>query len=189
MAKRRDYCLSEAELKEIEEAIKRDKRPGVKDRAIVVRLLHLGYRAEEIARMQAISKPTVYACYHRWEEGGVDALADRPRSGRPPKITEAYREKLREVIEEEPATYGYEFTIWTLERLRAHMVKETGIDISGTTLRELMKKEGYRYRRPKQDLSHLQDQDAKEQADEMLKALKKGGPKQVSGSSLWTKPH
>lgn len=50
-----------------------------------MRLLHLGYSAEEIARMPAISKPTVYACYHRWEEGGVDGwwigrgVADRPR--------------------------------------------------------------------------------------------------------------
>ena len=84
MAKRRDYRLNEAELKELEEAIKRDKGPGVRTRGIVVRLLHLGYRAEAIAEMQAISKPTGYAYCHRWEEGGVDALVDKPRSGRPP---------------------------------------------------------------------------------------------------------
>ena len=65
MAKRRDHRLSEAELKELEEAIRRDKRPGVRNRASVVRLLHLGYPAEEISKMQAISKLTVYACYHR----------------------------------------------------------------------------------------------------------------------------
>jgi len=188
MAKRRDYRLSEAELQELEHAIKHDKRRGVKDRAIVVRLLHLGYQAEEIAKMQAISKPTVYACYHRWEAGGVDALADKPRSGRPPKITDAYRAKLREAVEQEPSVYGYDFSLWTLGRLRTHLARETGIVISEVTLSGVMKQEGYRYRRPKQDLSHLQDQDAKKQASDLLEALKKGRQKQVPGSSLWTKP-
>jgi DNA invertase Pin-like site-specific DNA recombinase len=60
MAKRRDYSLREAELKELEEAIRHDKRRGIRERAIVVRLLHLGYKAEEIAKMQAISRATVY---------------------------------------------------------------------------------------------------------------------------------
>jgi len=187
MAKRRDYRLNEAELKELEEAIKRDKRPGVRKRGIVVRLLHLGYPAEEIAEMQAISKPTVYAYYHRWEEGGVDALVDKPRSGRPPKITASYREKLREVLENEPREYGYDFTLWTIGRLRAHLAKETGVEISESRMSELLKEEGYRYRRPKQDLSHLQDQEAKKRANELLEELKKGRQKQASSSSLWTK--
>ena len=187
MAKRRDYRLSEAELKELEKAIRKDKRPGVRNRAIVVRLLHLGYPAEEIAEMQAISKPTVYAYYHRWEEGGIDALVDKPRSGRPPKVTASYRERLRAVLEQEPSNYGYDFTIWTIGRLRAHLAKETGIEISESRMNELLKEEGYRYRRPKQDLSHLQDQEAKKRAAELLKELKKGGPKQESASSLWTK--
>jgi len=188
MAKRRDYRLNEAELKELEEAIRRDKRPGVRERAIVVRLLHLGYPAEEIAKMQAISKPTVYAYYHRWEEGGIDALADKPRSGRPPKVTANYREKLREVLEKEPSAYGYDFTLWTIGRLRAHLAKETGIEIGESRMSGLLKEEGYRYRRPKQDLSHLQDQEAKKRANELLEELKKGRLKQMSSSSLWMKP-
>ena len=124
--------------------------------------------------MQAISKPTVYACYHRWKESGVDGLADKPRSGRPPKVTPRYRERLREVLEQEPSAYGYDLTIWAIGRLRAHLAKETGIEISESRMSELLKEEGYRYRRPKQDLSHLQDQEAKKQADELLKELKKG---------------
>ena len=52
---------------------------------------------------------------------------------------------------------------------------------------ELLKEEGYRYRRPKQDLSHLQDQEAKKRANELLEELKKGRQKQASSSSLWTK--
>jgi len=90
-------------------------------------------------------------------------------------------------LEQEPSAYWYDFTIWTIGRLRAHLVKETGSEISESRMSELLKEEGYRYRRPKQDLSHLQDQEAKTQADELLKELKKGCPQQGAGSSLWTK--
>ena len=187
MAKRKDYSLSEAELQELKKAIENDKRPGVRDRAIVVRLLHFGYSAKDIAEAMVISKPTVYACYHRWKAGGVDGLADKPRSGRPPKVTPDYRKRLREVVEQEPSEYGYEFAIWTLGRLRAHLAKETGIEISEGRISKLLRKEGYRYRRPKHDLSHLQDKEAKKQANELLEELKKGGPQQVFVSSLWMK--
>ena len=80
-------------------------------------------------------------------------MADRPRSGRPSKVTARYRERLREVLEQEPSAHGYDFTIWTIGRLRAHLAKETGIEISESRMSKLLKEEGYRYRRPKQDLT------------------------------------
>jgi hypothetical protein len=50
-----------------------------------------------------------------------------------------------------------------------------------------MKKQGYRYRRPKHDFSHLQDQVAKQQTKEVLEELKKRASQTISSSSLWTK--
>ncbi|HSG43330.1 MAG TPA: helix-turn-helix domain-containing protein [Anaerolineales bacterium] len=115
------------------------------------------------------------------------ALANRPRSGRPPKADEAYATKLVEVIAKEPKELGYDFMLWSVERLSAHLEKETGIQLSESRLRALIKRKGYRYRRPKRDLGHLQDQDAKQQAAELLEALKKRPSETISSSSLWTK--
>ena len=77
---------------------------------------------------------------------------------------------------------------WTIDRLRAHLAKETGIELSESRFRALLKREGFRYRRPKYDLSHLQDPEAKAQADELLEGLKKRSSETISSSSLWTKP-
>ena len=85
MPKARDYHLTEQELAAVETAIRRDKRPEVRQRCTVIRLLHLGYKPEQIAEMQAVSKPTIYGWYDRWRSGGVEGLANRPKSGRPPK--------------------------------------------------------------------------------------------------------
>jgi transposase len=185
--KARDYHLNEQELVEIETALRRDKRPEVRQRCTTVRLLHLGHKPAEIARMQAISIPTVYSYYNRWQEAGIEGLVNRPRSGRPLKTGEAYRPALEETLEKDPQELGYDFSIWTLERLRLHLEKVTGTSLSVIRLHILLKRLGYRYRRPKYDLGHLQDKAAKAQAAELLEELKKSPPETLLSSSLWTK--
>jgi transposase len=147
----------------------------------------LGHKPEQIAEMHAISKPTVYGWYKRWRSGGVEGLANRPKSGRPLKADDEYIKVLLEVIDKEPWEYGYDFSIWTSERLRAHLEKETGISLSEGRFRALLKRKGYRYRRPKYDLSHLQDKEAKASTAEQLEELKKKSSETISNSSLWTK--
>ncbi len=187
MRKARDYHLNEQELQAIETALRHDKRPEVRQRCTAIRLLHLEHKPEEVAKMQAVSQPTIYGWFKRWKSGGIESLANKPRSGRPPKADDEYSLALEEVIEKEPKELGYDFTIWTVERLRLHLEKKTGISLSEARLRALIKRKGYRYRRPKYDLSHLQDQEAKAQAAELLEELKKRSSETILSSSLWTK--
>lgn len=187
MPKPRDYHLKETELKAIETAMRTDKRPEVRQRCTAIHLLHLGYKPEQVAEMQAVSKPTIYGWIDRWWEGGVEELANKPKSGRPRKADDEYSLKLLEVIEKEPAELGYSFTIWTIGRLRAHLEKATGISLSESRFRALLKRKGYRYRRPKYTLEHLQDKEAKANASEMLEELKKRSSETISSSSLWMK--
>lgn len=187
MPKARDYHLNEQQLAEMETAIRHDTRPEVRQRCTVIRLLHLGYKPEQIAEMQAISIPTVYGWLKRWQQAGIEGLANKPKSGRPTKADDAYGQKLECVLEQEPKDLGYDFAIWTVDRLRAHLEKETGIALSEPRLRALMKRKGYRYRRPKHDLGHLQDKEAKAQAAELLEELKKRSSERILSSSLWTK--
>jgi transposase len=187
MPKAQDYHLTKAGLKLVETAIKHDKRPEVVQRSMAIRLLHLGHKPEEVAKIHAVSKPTIYGWFARWQSGGVEALANQPKSGRPPKADDAYSLALVEVIEKEPSEVGYNFTIWTVERLSAHLEKITGIALSESRLRALIKRKGYRYRRPKHDLGHLQDKQAKAKAAEVLVELKKRSAETISNSSLWTK--
>jgi len=90
MPKAQDYHLTKVELKAVEIAVKHDKRPEGVQRSIAIRLLHLGHKPEEVAKMQAVSKPTIYGWFARWGSGGVEALANQPKSGRPPKADDAY---------------------------------------------------------------------------------------------------
>jgi transposase len=188
MPKKLNFQLTETELLQVTEAIRKDKRPEVRQRATAIRLLAMGRKPAEAAEGLAVQPTTIYNWFHRFRQGGLEGLANRPK-GRPKrKADEAYCQALEEAIEHDPGEYGYPFAVWTVERLREHLERETGVRMSVSHLRVVIRKRGFVYRRPKHDLTSLQDPDAKEQARELLEALKKGRSKTTkSGSSLWTK--
>jgi transposase len=137
--------------------------------------------------MLAVSVASVYTWIHRWEAAGVEGLANRPKQPGKRKVTPRYCQELEQALESEPASLGYPFAVWTLEHLRDHLTRRTGIGLTVQWLAVLLDEMGYVYRRPKHDLTHLQNPDAKQQALELLEELKKGHTTTVSNFSLWTK--
>lgn len=182
-----NYTLSEKELKAIEQAIKNDPDLRVRQRAQIIRLLHKGKKPAEVGELLSVSKEQVYWRHKRWREQGFAGLSDQPRSGRPQVANAAYRARLEEVLETDPQTFGYGFTVWTVSRLLAHMEKETGITFTERTMYNVLYEMDYVFRRPKHDLTRLQDADAKARAEETIDDLKKKPRKRKSNFSLWTK--
>ncbi len=190
MSKRLNFTLSEEQLAEIEQAINGSAYPEVRQRAIALRLLHLGQSPEQVAQVVLVTSNTIYAWHKRWREQGVVGLRDGERSGRPTKADSAYLQELERVLDLDPRTLGLPFTIWTLNRLRLYLSEQTSILLSYTRFRALMSREGYRWKAPKHDLSHLQDRPAQETAAQVMEWLKKTSPLTplpTPNSSLWTK--
>jgi transposase len=187
MPRKQDYNLNEEELRTIEHTINHSKSARVVKRATGMRLLHLGYDPAEVAEMLLVNVASVYNWHKRFREAGIDGLEDQPRSGRPRIADETYCRELEEALEKQPAEYGYDFAIWTLDRLREHLEKQTGKSLSRERFRALMADLDYVYRRPKRDLSRLRNQDAHAQAEALLEELKRGQGTTILSSSLWTK--
>lgn len=185
---RKEFTLTDEQAKALARAIKRDKRPRVVRRATAVHLLHLGYRVADVARTVSASKPIIYAWHQRFLTKGVEGLANETKKVGRRKVTDAYIAALEEAVAHDPADYGYEFAIWTRERLRDHLAQETGIHIHINWIGALLQARGYVLRRPKHDLRHRQDPVAKAEAHATLEELKKTHAETISGSSLWTKP-
>jgi len=64
------------------------------------------------------SAPSGQKWVRRFNDGGLEALGDRPRSGRPPIHGEEARSKLLDLVLQKPRSLGYPFALWTLERLQ-----------------------------------------------------------------------
>src|SRR5688572_20030678 len=120
MPRRIDHKLTEEQMSEVERAIAHDPRAEVVRRATAVRLLHLGHKPEAVAEMVSASRASVNNWHTRWREGGVEGLANEPIPGRRPKANQTYREALEKAIDSDPHSFGYSFSLWTLERLAEH---------------------------------------------------------------------
>ena len=187
MPKKLAYELDDEQLKTIEQAIRTEKDTRVVRRATGIRLLHLGHSPEEVVEILMVSSASVYRWHRLWKAEGLDGLRDKPRPGRPRIADEEYCQLLEEALESEPAAYGYEFAIWTVERLREHLERKTEKSLSAGRLRIVMQELEYVYRRPTEDLGHVQDKDAHDQVEELIEALKRGPNEAILSSSLWTK--
>jgi transposase len=62
---------------------------GLTKRARMVLLASDGVPNAQIARAVGLSRPTVIGSRDRYQQGGIAALDDEPRSGRPAEISEA----------------------------------------------------------------------------------------------------
>lgn len=188
MPKQIDYSLNEEQIAGLSEAIKQDKRPEVRQRATGIRLLSRGDKPESVGEVMSVTGATVYNWWHRYQSGGIEGLANQPKGRPQAKADAAYLEALERALEQDPGELGYDFAIWTVERLRDHLARVTGVELSEGHLRVVMRQQGYVYRRPKHDLTSLQDPEAKAAARIELERLKKGRDQAIAGSSLWTKP-
>lgn len=185
--RKRDYTLPEADVEELKQVIRQGKQVDVVQRATAIKMLHDGQSVRRVAATVLLSTTTVRYWFDRWLEHGLSGLETRPRSGRPALLSARFWEVIDQALETEPASFGYTFSIWTLERLRDHVEKETGIHSNANYLSEQMKKQGYVYRRPRHDLSIHQDAAAREAAQAELEKLKKTPKQGILHSSLWTK--
>jgi putative transposase len=79
---------------------------------------------------------------HQWDQSPV---------GRPKEISEAYRNRLREVANGNPREYGYPFKNWTGQWLGKHLAKEFGIKVSGRHISRLLKEMGLSTRQKRED--------------------------------------
>lgn len=94
--------------------------------------LRAGYRSEASGRKWV----------HRFNEGGIEALGDRPRSGRPPIHNEEVRSKLLDLALQKPCSLGYPFALWTLERLQEAFFEREEVHLATSTIWEWVEAEG-----------------------------------------------
>jgi transposase len=133
-----------------------------------------GEAAAVIARVTGLSPDAVSDIRRRWRERGLRSLRDRPRPGRPSRVTRRYRRELRRALRVGPLACGYVFTVWSIARLAAHLRRRTRIGLSADWLRRLVHAEGFVIGRPKHTLRGKRDRRAYREARRRLAQLKKG---------------
>ena len=167
-------ALRRSEKGEVRRLIRKGSDARVVRRAQMVHLSSQGKKCGEIAELLGFTVPTVHRAIDEFNARGVDGLPDRPRSGRPPKVTERYVTCLKEAVRTSPIELGYAFASWTLSRLREHLGRRCGVVLHPGYLSRLMARHGIVYRRPRHVMGHLRDEREYDEKKAFLEFLKKG---------------
>lgn len=142
----------------VEEALRRrDLAPRLRERLEMVKAAALGQELMAIARWSGRTPATVRRWLTSYQEGGIAALADAPRQGRPPKGDAAYLAALETAVDTAPRSLGLPYDIWTSGRLSAYLCQQTGVRIAPGWLRVVLHRQRFACGRPKHTLDHLQD--------------------------------
>jgi transposase len=121
----------------------------VSQRIHYVLLFARGREVEEIAEFYEVDTRTVLTWLERYRQGGVGALDDFPRSGRPRLATVAATLEATQCLEGMPADRGYVRTTWTRRLLRCHLAERLGCWLSVSSLTRFIRRLGFVWTRPK----------------------------------------
>jgi transposase len=101
----------------------------------------------------AASYGTSVTSVHRWgktaRERGLDALAPRPKPGRPRKLTpDEEQEVFRWVVGRDPRQLGLDFGLWTRKIIAEQIEERLGVSISITGVGEMLHRLGLSPQKP-----------------------------------------
>ncbi|ASC70948.1 hypothetical protein XM38_018970 [Halomicronema hongdechloris C2206] len=131
--------LTLEEKQELQKQLKSHEHPDIRERILILLLRNDGKTQQEIADFLGCSlRKVAYWCTHG-DPSNLDSLIDERMKGNFHKATDQYVDLLLEVIEKDPQGLGYEFGRWTAARLSVYLEQETGIRLSGSQIRRILK--------------------------------------------------
>jgi transposase len=166
-----------AELREAQQAKVIERRLWV--RLEMVCLVAWGDHIPVVAADLGVHPQTVRHHVKAFLAGGVAALADEPRSGRPPKLTEEVLTALEARLDEDAASGA---RTWTLPQAAAWLAAEHGVAVNPTYLGEVLKRRDFRWKRTKRSSRHQQtdtDRQDRKEADLALLPFCREAPRRA----------
>jgi transposase len=141
--------------------------------ATIILMSAVGRPKASIAHDLGCSVGTIDIIRKRYRQDGLDGLIHAKPSGRVSRATPEYRAAQRTSVNTPPQELGYGFSVWSLARLNAHLLKESGIGFSDDQLGRIIKQEGCSFQRPKHTMKGKRDEAAFQKAATKLRRFKK----------------
>jgi transposase len=117
------------------------------ERARIIWRAGRGETPPTIAEALGLDAETVRRRIRRFNAGGLAALEDHPRSGRPATYSAREVAAVIATALSNPRGLGLPFASWTLDRLAAYLLEHKGIAMRRSRIDEILLAEGLRWRR------------------------------------------
>ena len=128
--------------------LKQTKEARVFRRTQAVRDVVKGQRLQTVSDTLHFTYSALRKWVHRFANQGVQGLVDRPRPGRPPKVTCELAHHLDRLVDQDPLQHGSSHSQWSCQELATVLARQTGVQVSRESVREVLKKKAVSYSRP-----------------------------------------
>lgn len=135
-------------IRTFEQRYKKEKNARAKTRLHILLFRRQKYTQQEIAVMMRVTQGTVSNVCRRFQKEGWNSVYDKPRSGKPAKLTLAERQALRDTMQHEFSD-GKIRRGWQTKDVRAYMENNFGKTLSAWQTRRIMHALGMSWKVPR----------------------------------------
>lgn len=160
--------LSQEQKERLLKTLKEHENPYVREKILIILLMNDGKTYQDISDFLGVGYGTVAYWAVHGDPDNLDSLLDGRREGNFRKVTKKYEELLLEIVDKDPAEYGYEFGRWTSARLATYLETITGIKLSASQVRRILNRKKYVYLWAKYSLEDKQNPDKRKAFKEKL---------------------
>ena len=127
--------FSDHALTTLDTLLKQTKAARVFRRAQAVREVVAGHHINAVSEAFHVANSALRKWVQRFAQEGPQGLRDRPRSGRPPKLTCELEQHLRRLVEQDPLEHGSLPSQWSCRELATVFARETRVPLGRESVR------------------------------------------------------
>jgi transposase len=132
--------FSDHALPTLDTLLKQTKEARVFRRAQAVRGVVAGQHVSTVSRTFHLANSAVRKWVQRFAQQGPQGLRDRPRSGRPPKVTCELEQHRKRLVDQDPRQHGSIASQWSCRTLATVLAQQTGVQLGRESVRCVLKK-------------------------------------------------
>jgi transposase len=136
-------------------------------------LYESGWQQKAIAEALGVAESTVSGWIQKGNAGGIAALRNQAGRGRKPKLSEAQRKKLPELLQRGAEAYGFHGGVWTNPRVAQVIHREFGISYHPAHVSRIMDELGWTPQKPIRQATQRKEEDVQAWWKERLPELEK----------------
>jgi transposase len=127
-------------LTTLESVLQQTKEARVFRRAQAVRAVVAGHHVSAVSATFHFTNSALRKWVQRFANDGVAGLVDRPRPGRPRKVTCALEQHLNSLVDQDPLQHGSLSSQWSCHELATVLAHHTGVRLGRESVRLVLKK-------------------------------------------------
>jgi transposase len=127
-------------LTTLETVLKQTKEARVFRRAQAVREVVAGQCVSTASATFHFTNSALRKWVQRFAHEGAQGLVDRPRPGRPVKVTCELEKHLNRLVDQDPLAHGSVYSQWSCRELATVLARQTGVQLGRESIRCVLKK-------------------------------------------------